>query len=128
MKEVAGHGISGPFGDISPGHVQVLISLSRGPRSVGRIAEEIGVSSSAVTQLVDRLVEHGMVERSHAEDDRRVVLVGFVPKMRELARGITADHKRRLEEALAPLTDAEARAFLKGLKLLTGSLVSGEER
>jgi DNA-binding MarR family transcriptional regulator len=38
---------------LSPGHVQVLISLGRGPCSIRRLAKALGVSSPAVTQLVN---------------------------------------------------------------------------
>lgn len=107
---------------ISPGQVQVLISLSRGPRSVGSLAEEVGVSSPAVTQLVDRLVEHGMVERRPDPLDRRVVLVDFVPEMREAAREITAGYKSHLEGVVEDLDDEEMRGFVKGLRLLSEGL------
>lgn len=119
MEEVTGCAVTGDFpGGISPGHVQVLISLSGGARSVGAIAEELGVSSPAITQLVDRLVDHGMVERRHAERDRRVVLVDFVPEMKEVARRITHAYKSHLEDLVKEMTDEEMRAFLKGIRLL----------
>lgn len=115
---------------LSPGHVQVLISLSRGPHSVGQLAEAIGVSRPAVSQLVDHLERHGMVERHPDPADRRVVLVDYVPGMQEIARRMTEGRRRKLAEAIEPLTDEEARAFLKGLKLLAGSfgVLPGEER
>ena len=114
---------------VSPGHVQVLISLSRGPRSVGQLAEAVGVSPPAVTQLVDRLVEHGIVERRHDEKDRRMVLVDYVPGMRDVARRIVESRRRQLEGVVGTLTHEEAAAFLKGLKMLVESFggVPGEE-
>lgn len=117
-------------GGISVGHVQVLISLARGPRSVGQLAEAVGVSPPAATQIVDRLVEHGMVERRPDESDRRVVLVDYVPRMHEVARRIVTSRKERLAEAISPLTDEEAEAFLKGLKLLARGfgVLPGEEK
>ncbi|MGI8650589.1 MAG: MarR family transcriptional regulator, partial [Rubrobacter sp.] len=72
----------------------------------------------AVTQLVDRLVEHGMVERRPDERDRRVVLVDYVPKMREVARSITYAYRSHLEDLVKDMNDEEMRAFLKGIKLL----------
>lgn len=118
MGEIARRGIP-VDAHISPGHVQVLISLSRGPRSVGQLAETVGVSPPAATQLVDKLVEHGVVERRHDQADRRVVLVDYVPGMHEVARRIMEDRRRPIERAINTLTDEEARAFVKGLKLMT---------
>ena len=128
MDEIASRGVPVDV-HLSPGHVQVLISLARGPCSVGQLAEVVGVSSPAATQLVDRLVEHGMVERRHDEADRRIVLVDYVPGMRDVARRIVESRRRRLEEVMGSLTDEEARAFVKGLKLLAESfgVAPGEE-
>jgi DNA-binding MarR family transcriptional regulator len=114
---------------VSPGHIQVLIALTRGPRSVGQLAEELGVSPPAATQLVDRLAEHGMVHRHNDPADRRVVLVDFVEGMREVASSIVEDRRRPLQAAMSKLTDREALAFFKGLKLLAASFgtAAGEE-
>lgn len=103
---------------VSPGHVQVLIALTKGPRSVGELARTVGVSPPAATQLVDRLVELGMVERRPGEADRRVVLVDYVPGMHEVARRIVEGPRLRVEGAIGSLSDGEARAFVKGLRLL----------
>lgn len=114
---------------VSPGHVQILMALARGPRSVGELADALGVTRPAATQLVDKLVEHGMVERRHDADDRRVVLVDYVPGMHEVARRIMESRRSRLLRAMEPLTDQEARAFLKGLRTVTESFgaAPGEE-
>jgi DNA-binding MarR family transcriptional regulator len=78
----------------------------------------VGVSSSAVTQSVNYLAEHKMVQRRHDPSDRRVVLVDYVPGMQDIARRMMEGRRRQLAEAVNPLTDEEARAFLKGLRLL----------
>ena len=128
MAEFASRGIPVDV-RVSPGHVQILIALSRGPHSVGQLAEALGVSPPAATQLVDRLVEHGMVERRHGTADRRVVLVDYAPRMREVALGLMEVRRRRVAEAFARLTDEEALAFVKGLRSLTESfcVTTGEE-
>lgn len=128
MGEIASQGI--PIdAHVSPGHVQILIALSRGTHSVGQLAETLGVSRPAATRLVDKLVEHGMVERRHDPDDRRVVLVDYVPGMQDIARRMNETRRRRLAAAMEPLTDEEALAFVKGLKLLAESFgaAPGEE-
>ncbi len=127
IEKMAHRGL--PDVQVSPGHIQVMIALTRGPRSVGRLAEELGVSPPAATQLVDRLAEHGMVHRHNDPADRRVVLVDFVEGMREVASSIVEDRRRPLQAAMSKLTDREALAFFKGLKLLAASFgtAAGEE-
>ena len=62
---------------VSAGHLQVLVALGRGPHSIRQLAGVLGVSSPAVTQLVDHLEEHKIVERRKDQTDRRVVLVDY---------------------------------------------------
>jgi DNA-binding MarR family transcriptional regulator len=112
---------------VSPGHIQVLIALTRGPRSVGKLAEELDVSPPAATQLVDKLAEHGMVGRHTDPADRRVVLVDYVEGMHDAARCIVEDRRRPLKGAMSEMTDGEALAFVKGLRLLAESFAAGEE-
>ena len=128
MGEIARRGVATDV-QVSPGHIQVLIALARGPRSVGQLAEELGVSPPAATQLVDKLAEHGMVDRHNDPADRRVVLVDYVAGMREVATRIIGDRRRPLDEAMSKMTDGEAMAFVKGLRLLAQSFgaAAGEE-
>ena len=116
--EILRRGGPPPDAHMSPGHIQVLIELTKGPRSVGQLARAVGVSPPAATQLVDRLVEHGMVERHHDEADRRKVLVDYVPEMRDVAHRIVEGPRHRVQGAIRSLTDEEAAGFLKGLKLM----------
>jgi DNA-binding MarR family transcriptional regulator len=128
MGEIARRGVATDV-QVSPGHIQVLIALARGPRSVGQLAEELGVSPPAATQLVDKLAEHGMVDRHNDPADRRVVLVDYVAGMREVAGRIVRDRRRPLQSAMSKMTDGEALAFVKGLRLLAQSFgaAAGEE-
>jgi DNA-binding MarR family transcriptional regulator len=127
MGELARRGLATDV-QVSPGHIQVLIALTRGPRSVGQLAEELEVSPPAATQLVDKLAEHGMVDRHNDPADRRVVLVDFVPGMHEVAGRIVGDRRRPLSDAMSKMTDEEALAFVKGLRLLAESFgAAGEE-
>jgi DNA-binding MarR family transcriptional regulator len=126
MGEMARRGLPKDV-QISPGHIQVLIALTRGPRSIGQLAEELEVSPPAATQLVDKLAEHGMVDRHNDPADRRVVLVDYVEGMHEVARRIVGDRRRPLYDAMSKMTDEEALAFVKGLRLLARSFGAGAE-
>ena len=110
---------------VSPGHVQIMIALARGPQSVGRLAEVVGVSPPAATQLVDRLAEHGIVERRHDPKDRRIVLVDYTPGEREVAQRIMESRRQPLKRVVDEMSDDEAKAFLKGLRLLAESFKNG---
>lgn len=126
IGELARRGIS-VNATLSPGHVQVLIALGKGPHSIGRLAEAVGVTPPAASKLVDSLSEHGMIERRHDPADRRVVLVDYAPGMQDIARRMMERRVQKLREALARMTDEEVRALLKGLRLLIESFELSRE-
>lgn len=123
LDEIARQGVQTDV-HVSPGHIQIMIALADRPHSIRQLAGVLGVSSSAVTQLVDRLAEIGMVERRHDTKDRRVVLVDYVPGMQEIARRIVGRGRMQLNWVVERMTVEEAEAFLKGLKLLVQGLSS----
>ncbi|MCU1684468.1 MAG: hypothetical protein JWQ81_5207 [Amycolatopsis sp.] len=61
-----------------------LVAQSSGPLTAGRIAELTGLSTGAVTGVVDRLERAGFARRVRDAGDRRRVLIEVVPV--ELAR------------------------------------------
>ena len=63
--------------------------------SAGRLASEAGLSTGAVTTVLDRLERAGFARRVHDPGDRRRVLVELTPAAR-----------RELTELYAPLADA----------------------
>lgn len=53
--------------------------VARGPLSAGDLAKRTGLTSGAVTRLIDRLAERGSVRRLPDSEDRRKVLVEATP-------------------------------------------------
>jgi DNA-binding MarR family transcriptional regulator len=66
--------------------------------SAGRLASEAGLSTGAVTTVLDRLERAGYARRVQDPGDRRRVLVELTPAAR-----------RELQQLYAPLTDATMR-------------------
>lgn len=54
--------------------------VHHGPNQVSQIAARLGVSLSAVTGLVDRLVKSDLVVRMRDRNDRRVVWIKVTPQ------------------------------------------------
>ncbi len=74
-------------GDISAQQTQFLYWLGcQGEATMTDIAKWNGHSTAAATGLVDRLEKLKLVERVHAIDDRRKVLVRLMPKGSDIAR------------------------------------------
>jgi DNA-binding MarR family transcriptional regulator len=89
--------------DMPIGQLRVCAILLTGPLSLSIISEELGISSSAMTQIADRLERAGLVERVFEADDRRVRLLQL------------SAHGRAAMEARRRARVARAQAALCGI-------------
>jgi DNA-binding MarR family transcriptional regulator len=80
-----------------------------GPSTAGEIARHTGLTSGAVTGLIDRLERLGLVERTADPADRRKVLV----RVREDRIGPIAQLYAPLEKAMQSLLAGYSREELK---------------
>ena len=85
--------------------------LMSGPSTAGEIARHTGLTSGAVTGLIDRLERLGLVERTADAADRRKVLV----RVREDKIGPIAQLYAPLEKAMQSLLAGYSKEELKVL-------------
>ena len=81
---------------LSPAQMTVLYVLyeaSHDRVSIGRVAEELGVSPAAVTGLADRLQRDEFVTRRPDDADRRIVLVSLTDAGRQAVEELIAAFK-----------------------------------
>src|ERR671933_1184232 len=57
-----------------------------GPVTAGRLAEATGLTTGAITTVIDRLERGGFARRLRDPDDRRRVLVDLTPETRKRGR------------------------------------------
>lgn len=73
---------------IEPQQHQVLLAIKGLPEgsrpTVRTISERLCLRHHSTVELIDRLVEHGLVARRHSEQDRREVLIKLTPQGEEL--------------------------------------------
>jgi DNA-binding MarR family transcriptional regulator len=90
-----------------------------GPLTAGRLAEEASVTTGAVTFILDRLEEAGMVTRRRDTEDRRRIWVEIVPeaqrRMLELQQPV-ADEMRQVSMGFAPEQLAIVRDYMRQAK------------
>ncbi len=105
--------------ELSRGHVSfaqffLLGALNGGEAlTMSEIAARMRHTTAAATGLVDRLECLGCVERAHATDDRRKVLVRITPRGSALVGRIKDDMIHNLNTTMTHLTPAEQRAWLQ---------------
>lgn len=79
----------------------------RGTRTAGELAAEMGMSTGAVTAMLDRLEKTGYVRRVRDPADRRRVLVEASDLMRERGRVVYQPFAAETGPRLGKYTDAE---------------------
>ncbi|NBC19030.1 MAG: MarR family transcriptional regulator [Bacteroidetes bacterium] len=61
---------------LSPGdHKYLDVLIQNGPMSAGQLAERTGLTTGAVTGIIDRLEKAGLVRRARDPEDRRKVII-----------------------------------------------------
>ena len=97
---------------------KVLIALHNSVRSHGWLSRDLGVSTGAMTNRLDKLERGGLIRRTRDPEDRRGVLLELTPAGRarleeyidagagrenELLDGLTLAEKQRLNRLLSKL-------------------------
>jgi DNA-binding MarR family transcriptional regulator len=113
--------VDDPTLDLPVRQLKVCLSLLGRSSSMSEISREIGLSPSAVTQVSDRLVRRGLVERAFQDEDRRVRKLKLTEKGLHLMRSHEEKQLRRIAAALDSLSERELDQMLQGLEILTRS-------
>jgi DNA-binding MarR family transcriptional regulator len=72
-----------------------------------QIAEFLGITNSAVAQLMDPLVDKGLVSRQHDSKDRRIVHLSLTPEGRGVLKKLSRHKFAGLRTALGALDDED---------------------
>ena len=79
--------------------------------NISSISQKLGISSSAITQLVDNLVQVGDVLRTPDPQDRRAVQLKLSTQGQTRLRQIKVHHLNQLEQMFDTLTDTELNQY-----------------
>ena len=90
--------------------------------TVSEIANYLGTSLSSVTQLTDRLVKSGMIERLSDEADRRVIRVCLSNEGCNVLVRIQQAKRSALETAFAKIAAEDIKEYLRIQNQLIKSL------
>ncbi len=97
----------------------LMLLMHEGPKTMSEVAETLGVSKSAATQLLNSLIDKDFVERTQDENDRRVA---YVALSRHGVRHLKQVRRRgvgRMARLFDLLTDEE----LTQIETITAKLV-----
>lgn len=93
-------------------HKYLGLIMQQGAMTAGELAKATGLTTGAVTGLVDRLEAKKLVERRYDENDRRKVLIAPVSaNVKKLIQPLFKELQQRTQELLASFTDRELKAI-----------------
>lgn len=111
--------------ELSMREYDVLYTLSKcdEPVRLGSLREGVLLSQPALSRLIDRLVERGLVNRTSDTEDRRAIGLELTPAGRALQRRIGLAHAKHITEELTALSEDE----LTHLRDLCMKLITPED-
>jgi len=105
--------------DLSVPQIGALFHInSRGACGVSDIGDDLGVTSAAASQMLERLVQNGLVERREDPDDRRAKRIVLAERGSRVVRGSLEARQRwfaALADGLSPRERELATAALRTL-------------
>ena len=117
---------SGEFkGNITIAQFAMIEYLSkRGEAKMTELASFLGVTTAAMTGMVDRLVKSGFVKRANMPHDRRVVKVVPTNKGSELVGRIVRERRDMTKDIFGRLPQEDRENYLRILLRIKDILVS----
>ena len=88
-----------------------------GPMTAGRLAELSGLTTAAVTSVLDRLERAGYARRVRDQPDRRQVMVEVTPLLAERATPIWGPLGEEARSTLSRMSAEEIRALIDFYRL-----------
>ena len=98
----------------------ILMQLHHtGDCAVGDISERFYITNAAASQLVDKLVQSGLIQREEDPYDRRAKLLNLTEKGRELIQQGIEERYRWVHDLAEKLTAEERAKIAEALDIMT---------
>jgi len=106
----------------TPTQMNALLVVALHPHlTMGELSEELHLTESSCTRLVDRLVDSNLIRRKSDENDRRVVRLHPSSYGKQLASLVIDRRTRRFQELASKLTAEEQDMLLVSLQAVLRS-------
>jgi DNA-binding MarR family transcriptional regulator len=108
---------------LSVPQLRALGFLDRCPgTSLSAVAEHLGVTASTASTIADRLVRHGLVERTPHPEERRRIALSLTAAGAGLLEQARAATRARITDLLGELSPEELRTVEAGVTLLNDAV------
>jgi DNA-binding MarR family transcriptional regulator len=129
MRDVSGQSVlySQAVADrlgINSTDLECLDHISRGQLTPGKLAELTGLTTGAITGIIDRLERAGLARRERDADDRRKILVRALPAVSQRLAPLFGPMEHAAMAVLSKYRDDELALFLDFLTAARGAALS----
>lgn len=105
--------------NLSMSQMGALMNIHRqGVCSVSDVGDELGVTSAAASQMLDRLVQQGLIARTEDPHDRRGKQIALTDKGRQVLQASFHARQNWFGDLAQTLTPAEQEPLIAALTLL----------
>ena len=104
-----------------------FVARTRGA-TLSSLAEHIGLSMPTMSRIVESLVQHRLLERTTARNDRRCMSLTLTAKGRQIYEAARSDTHRYLATRLATLDRRQRQSVTESLRLLRELFAAAEPR
>jgi len=113
---------------LSPSQINTIMRLNYGGScGVTDIGEHIGISNAAASQMIDRLVNLGFIERVEDPQDRRAKHLSLTPNGKALVEGGMEAREHWMQQLTSTLTPEQQDTIAAALTMLTEAARKLEE-
>ena len=107
--------------------VRALRRLSKQVHSLGQLGAELSLAPPAMTRIVDRLEERGLIKRIRDVEDRRKVLATLTEKGRRLVSSVPLLEGTAIRTAVARMKIADRERIAKAILEFNSAVRQAEE-
>lgn len=112
-------------------HTQVMSLMRlnyRGGCGISQLADHLGTTDAASSQMVQRLVNLNLVERTESHSDRREKKITLSADGRKLVERVIDSRRKMIEDMIANLPVEKQPAMIEAISMLVKSAHDYEER
>jgi DNA-binding MarR family transcriptional regulator len=106
----------------------LVVLTCRGDQRLADLADVLGVNSSTVTRLAERLVRKGLVRRVSDADDRRATRIAITSAGQNVVEAVTAQRRSEISRIVRKMPPASRAAAVEALETFTSAAGEAPEQ
>ncbi|MHB1355876.1 MAG: MarR family winged helix-turn-helix transcriptional regulator [Anaerolineae bacterium] len=108
---------------LSMSQLGAMMHILKGTGGVSDIGGDLGISSAAASQMLERLVQQGLISRTEDPRDRRVKQIVLTDKGQQVMQASMQAGKKWLDELADKLTPSEQKQVAAALSILVARAI-----